>query len=178
MINEMKNNLRNRMNKLSSSLQNSADAAKKLAESLRTSAMRINHDVDGGRLLSESAGMYEGLASTLRSWSSLLERKYTEEIMMGYLTWLAVRKSCDQLKAEINEREVAVDNAIKKMELNISDDEMRSSDYAISAPVEVSHLAHIGFRPCLPFPYKTLPPRKVPPPRPNFHPNSLSVQKT
>ena len=151
------------MNKLSSSLYNSADAAEKLAASLRTSAMRINHNVDGGRLLSESAGMYEGLASALRSWSSLLERKYKEDIMMGYITWLALRKSCDQLKAEINERETAVDNAIKKMELNISDDEMQSRDYAISGPVKVSHLSHVGFS------FKTLPPCKPPPPRPKLH---------
>jgi len=148
------------MNKLSSSLYNSSYAAEKLAESLRISAMKINHDVDGGRLLSESAGMYEGLASTLKSWSSLLERKYKEDIMMGYITWLALRKSCDQLKAEINERETAVNNALKKMKLNISDDEMQSSDYAISGPVNVSHVSHVGFT------FKTLPPRKAPPPRP------------
>ena len=55
----------------------------------------------------------------------------------------------------------------KKMELNISDDEIQSSDYAISGPVKVTHLAHIGFS------FKSLPPCKVPPPRPNFNHTSL-----
>jgi len=155
------------MSKLSSSLQNSAYAAEKLAESLRVSAFKMRDNIDAGRLLSESAGIYEGLTSALKAWSSFLTRRSKDDIMMGYITWLALYKSCNQLTVEINEREIAMDNAIKKLELKVLDD-IQSNEYAISGPISISHLTHVGFSIMPPYVngINTNPPCKVPPPQP------------
>ena len=171
--NSEERNLHSSIINLCSSLQRVADATDVFATVLRSSAREISDDIDGGRLISETAGIHEGLSSTLRAWSMSMTMsmsimnisKENTNTMTAYMAWSALNDACRQLTTDIDSRSMAVNTAKERLSLEIpnkTDDRM----LAISGPVSVKHVGHVGY------PYNpqqntgTIPPQRVPPPVP------------
>ena len=118
-----KKDLHRSINKICSSLQTVADATDVLATVLRASAIEVSDDIDKGRLLSETAGIHEGLSSTLRAWSTsmITISKENTNTMTAYIVWSELHNACKQLSIDIDSRSIAVNTAAKKLSLKTSD---------------------------------------------------------